>query len=61
VVYNILGQQIRTLSQVQQVAGTDEIAWDGRDEYGNAVSSGVYIYQLRAGEYLQSRKMLLTR
>ncbi len=60
-IYNLLGQKVRTLVQARQPAGRYEIAWDGRDEAGREVGSGVYIYRLRAGEFSQSRKMLLIR
>lgn len=37
------------------------VIWDGRDEYGQLVASGVFIAHLRAGKFVQSRKMLLVR
>ncbi len=67
-VYNLLGQKVRTLVQARQPAGRYEVKWDGRDEAEREVSSGVYIYRLRvstpserAGDFVQSRKMLLIR
>lgn len=60
-VYNPLGQKIRTLVQARQPAGSYDVKWDGRDDAGREVGSGVYIYRLRAGEFAQSRKMLLIR
>ncbi len=60
-IYNTLGQKIRTLVRKQQTAGRYEVMWDGRDESGQEVASGVYIYQLRAGEFVQTRKMILMR
>jgi hypothetical protein len=43
------------------VAGTYEIRWDGRDDDGRELASGVYLYQLKAGEVSQQRKLLLLR
>jgi len=73
-VYNLLGQKVRTLVQARQPAGRYEVTWDGRDDTGREVGSGVYIYRLRAGDpstgspqagsghgFVQSRKMLLLR
>jgi len=42
-------------------AGSHSVLWDGRDESGEPLSSGVYLYRLRAGELVQARKMLLIR
>ncbi|MFQ5708440.1 MAG: FlgD immunoglobulin-like domain containing protein [bacterium] len=60
-IYNILGQKIRTLIAQKQTAGEYTIAWDGSSDLGVQVSSGVYVYQLRAGNFVQSKKMVLLR
>ncbi|NIR67256.1 MAG: M28 family peptidase, partial [Aliifodinibius sp.] len=60
-IYNILGQEVLTLINEKQTAGEKSIVWNGRNRFGQKVSSGIYIYQLQAGEYLQSRKMVLLR
>lgn len=60
-VYNILGQQVRTLVNGAQTAGRQSINWDGRDDLGRQVSSGIYIYRLLAGDFVQSRKMMLMK
>ncbi len=60
-VYNSLGQKIRTLVQARQPAGRYQVKWDGRDEAGREVGSGVYIYRLKAGQYSISKKMILLR
>jgi len=59
-VYDLTGQVVRTLvgGQLMQ-AGRYKSVWDGRDESGTRVSSGVYIYQLRAGDYTSMMKMTL--
>ena len=58
-IYNLLGQPVAILVQGYSAAGTFSVRWDGRDQAGRAVTSGVYLYQLRAGEHTQVRKMLL--
>ena len=60
-IYNTLGQQIGTLIHMQYVAGFHSVRWDGRDRNGIPVSSGVYLYQIQAGEFSQVRKMSLIR
>ena len=60
-IYNMLGQQIGTLLDTQYVAGFHSVRWDGKDRNGIPVSSGVYLYQIHAGEFSQVRKMSLIR
>jgi hypothetical protein len=60
-IYNLLGQEIRTLVDKQQQPGKYTITWDGADNHGQQVSSGIYIYQIKAGDYVESRKMVLLR
>jgi hypothetical protein len=60
-IYNILGQEVRTLVNEKQTAGKKSVVWDSRDSAGKVVSSGVYIYRIQVGDYVQSRKMVLLR
>lgn len=60
-IYNTLGQEIRTLANSQYQAGIHSLRWDGKDNNGNSVASGVYLYQLRAGDFSQIKKMSLLR
>lgn len=60
-IYNILGQQVRTLVNERQPAGEKSVEWVGRDRFGELVGSGIYIYQIKAGNFLMSRKMVLLR
>lgn len=57
-VHNILGQTVRTLVDSYQSAGFRNVIWDGADESGVQVSSGVYFYKLEVGAQLEIRKML---
>jgi len=61
VIYDILGRAVRTLADKVYLAGKHEISWDGIDQNGNIVASGVYFYQFRAGSFSQVRKMSLLR
>ena len=61
VIYNLLGQRVKTLVDERQTAGHQETLWDGKDEKGNEVASGIYFYQLKAGQFKQTRRMVLIR
>jgi uncharacterized delta-60 repeat protein len=60
-IFDLLGKHVRTLVNQRQAAGRYAVSWDGRNENGQVVTSGVFIYQLRAGHFAQSRKMMLVR
>ena len=61
VIYDLSGRQIKTLTVSRYPAGSHQIQWDGRDDSGNAVASGIYVYRIHAGKYTQSRKMMLLK
>ena len=61
VIYNLLGEQVRTLIDESQDVGEYSIEWDGRDDSGRAVSSGVYFYRLSAGDFNETKKMMLMK
>ncbi len=60
-VHDILGQTVQTLVEGYQTAGTHSVVWDGRAADGSPASSGLYFYRLRAGDVVQTQKMLLTK
>jgi len=60
-VYNINGQRIRQLADREFEAGTHSLNWDGRDESGEPVATGVYFYRFKAGDNVQSKKMVLLK
>jgi hypothetical protein len=60
-IYNVLGQLVRTLVDEPKHPGSYEVRWDGRDEDGNEVASGIYFYKLQAGDFSQTRKMVLVK
>jgi hypothetical protein len=61
VIYNVLGQQVRTLVDAPQNAGRYTVTWDGRDNLGRVVGSGVYFYRMNAGETSLVKKMLMLK
>jgi hypothetical protein len=60
-IFNILGQEIRTLVDDLREPGYYVVTWDGRDEYGREVASGVYFYQLQAREFSAEKRMVLMK
>lgn len=60
-VYNLSGQRVVSLLSGALASGQYSITWDGRDQRGHAVSSGLYFYRLEAGSFLQTRKFTLVQ
>ena len=60
-IYNQLGQTVRTLVDNRMKAGSYALEWDGADHMGRHVASGVYFYNLEAGDFTQIRKMTLVK
>jgi len=61
VIYNILGQKVRTLVNEHQRPGVKTVSWDGKDEKGKGLSSGIYLYKLKSREIIQTKRMLLLK
>jgi len=61
VIYNTRGQKVKTLVNETLGKGNHTASWNGRDDKGNAVSSGIYMYRLQSGEFNSSRKMILMK
>jgi hypothetical protein len=61
VIYNVLGQKVNGLVDMQRSAGRYDVVWDGRDDAGQSVGTGVYFYRLQAGETVLVKKMLLLK
>ncbi|KAA3631349.1 MAG: T9SS C-terminal target domain-containing protein [Calditrichaeota bacterium] len=61
VIHNVLGQTVKTLVDSELPAGNHAVYWDGSDESGHKVASGVYLYRFKAGEYSETKKMVLLR
>jgi hypothetical protein len=60
-IYNIRGSLVKTLVNDHQDAGRYSVRWDGTDETGNSVSSGIYLYELSVGTHQQIRRMTLVK
>ncbi|MBK7378343.1 MAG: T9SS type A sorting domain-containing protein [Ignavibacteriales bacterium] len=60
-IYNSLGQEVATLVDGFASAGYYEAVWDGRNEFGDLVSSGIYFYRMTTGNFVQVKKMLLNK
>jgi hypothetical protein len=59
-IYNVAGQLVRSYEGMGNV-GLNVITWDGKDNLGNAVSSGVYFYKFSAGTYTATNKMVMMK
>jgi hypothetical protein len=60
-IYNILGQKVRTLVRKEIQKGLKTVIWDGKDDRGRDLSSGIYFYRLKAGELTQTKRMVLLK
>jgi hypothetical protein len=61
IIYNVQGQKIRTLLSKEQKAGYYSTVWDGRNEAGQTVSSGLYLYRVQAGSFVATQKMIMLK
>ncbi|MFH1336992.1 MAG: FlgD immunoglobulin-like domain containing protein, partial [Candidatus Zixiibacteriota bacterium] len=60
-IYNLLGQKVKTLINGKSPAGRQEVSWDGKNNRGEAVSSGIYFYRMEADEFTQIKKMVFLK
>ena len=60
-IYDVTGRAVRMLIDEDRPAGRYSAVWDGTDDRGNPVGSGVYFYRLRAGKKVLAEKMLLVK
>ncbi|MEC9105955.1 MAG: choice-of-anchor D domain-containing protein [Candidatus Neomarinimicrobiota bacterium] len=60
-VYDMLGREVKTLVNQVQNAGFKSIIWDATNDYGKAISAGIYLYQIQAGDYIHTQKMVLLK
>ncbi len=60
-IFNILGQEVRTLVNAELSPGHDLITWDGKNNDGASVNSGIYICELRAGDFRDAKKLALVK
>jgi hypothetical protein len=60
-IYDMLGRMITQLVSAKQEPGYRSVQWDATDSFGNPVSAGIYLYQIQAGKFVQTRKMVLLK
>lgn len=60
-IYNLLGKRVAQLNSSKQSSGSHSIQWNGTDRQGNSVPAGIYFYQLQAGDFVQTKKMVLMK
>ena len=61
IIYDMLGRQVKSLINQTQDAGFKSVIWNATNDYGKPVSAGVYLYKIQAGEFVQTRKMVLLK
>lgn len=61
IVYDSIGREIRTLVNTTQLAGSYEVRWNGKDDFGNKVSSGIYFYSFKSDDFKATKRMLLIK
>jgi len=60
-IYNVLGQHVKQLARTEMNAGSYDVVWDGTDNNGRRVASGLYLYRLQVGEEIETKKMVLLK
>ncbi|MEK9136454.1 MAG: FlgD immunoglobulin-like domain containing protein, partial [Bacteroidota bacterium] len=60
-IYDILGRRVRALLNAPLPAGEHQVVWDGRNDHGDHVASGIYLYRITAGSFVSVKKMLMVR
>lgn len=60
-IYNLRGQQVKTLVDHDAPAGSYTVRWDGKDEHGHNLATGIYIYRFETGSYVASKRLALVR
>ena len=61
IIYDMMGREVKTLINQTQGAGYRSVIWDATNDYGKPVSAGIYLYQIQAGEYISTKKMVLLK
>jgi hypothetical protein len=61
IIYNVLGREVKTLVNTNQKAGIQNVVWNGDNNAGHTVASGIYFYKVIAGEQVQVKKMIMLK
>ena len=60
-IYNVLGEVVRTLVNEKKLPGDYSVQWDGKNDRGEQLASGIYFYELKVGDYTSTKKMVLLK
>jgi hypothetical protein len=60
-IYNVLGEMVRTLVDEKKLPGDYTVQWDGKNDKGEQLASGIYFYELKVGDYTSAKKMVLLK
>ena len=60
-IYNVAGVLVRTIVDATLPAGWHRAEWNGRDQQGSPVASGVYLYRMQAGSFVDTKKLVLLK
>ena len=60
-IYDVIGRKIRSLMNTSQTAGYHSVRWDAKNDIGEGVAAGMYIYTIQAGEFKDTKKMVLIK
>ena len=60
-IYDILGRKVRTLVSEHLSSGYKSVLWDGKNDSGKEVASGIYFYQLKVGDFSEAKKLVLLK
>ena len=60
-IYDMLGRKVKTILNEQQSPGYKQLIWDASNDNGKPVSASIYLYQIQAGEYISTKKMVLLK
>lgn len=60
-IYNLMGKEVQSLIREDKVAGTHSIQWNATNNEGKQVSAGVYLYKIQAGDFSETKKMILLK
>jgi ligand-binding sensor domain-containing protein len=60
-IYDLVGREVRTLVDAEKPAGYHRVRWDGKDNAGQKLNSGVYLYRIQVGTFVQTRKVVLVK
>jgi glycosidase len=60
-IYDVLGREVKTLINEVKTVGTHSSTWNGYDNFDNKVSSGIYLYRIKVGSFVEAKKMVLLK